>query len=111
MGNKVRYSSLFVRKAKVLKKKHLSLSDDLAELEKRLIANPRQGDDLGAGLYKVRLLIKSKQKGKSGGYRVITYLLNQTKDSVEINLITLYDKSEESSIDKQLLLKLVKELV
>ena len=72
MDNKIIYSSIFVRKAKTLKKKHTSFTADLAALEKSLIDNPKQGDDLGAGLYKVRLGIKSRGKGKSGGYRVIT---------------------------------------
>ena len=111
MGNKIIYSSLFVRKAKNLKKKHASLAKDLAILEKSLIANPRQGDDLGAGVYKVRLAIESKNKGKSGGYRVITYLVSQTGDSIDINFITLYDKGEESSINKQRLLKLIENLI
>jgi len=110
MANRVIYSAVFVRKAKNLKKKHLSLSDDLARLEKSLINSPKQGDDLGNGLYKIRLAIKSKGKGKSGGYRVITYLVNYSNESVNINMLTLYDKSEESSIDKQYLLKLLKEI-
>jgi hypothetical protein len=58
MANKVIYSALFVRKAKTLKKKHFSLKDDLAGLEESLVNNPKQGDDLGNGLYKVRLAIK-----------------------------------------------------
>jgi len=36
-------------------------------LEKSLIENPKQGVDLGGGLYKVRLAIKSKGKGKVAG--------------------------------------------
>src|ERR1700743_1992137 len=100
MSNKIIYSSIFVRKAKILKKKHLSLTSDLAELEKSLIANPKQGNDLGAGLYKVRLSVKSKGKGKSGGYRIITYLVNQSIDGININMLTIYDKSEESRIEK-----------
>ena len=110
MANKVIYSSYFVRKAKFLKKKHPSLTSDLLTLEESLIAEPRQGDDLGAGLYKVRLAIKSKNKGKSGGYRVITYLLNQHDDETLINMLTLYDKSEESTIDKHYLIKLLSNL-
>ena len=108
MANSVVYSSVFIRKAKDLKKKHSSLISDLEALEKSLIDNPKQGSDLGSGLYKVRLAVKSK--GKSGGYRIITYLVNQTSDKVIINMLTLYDKSEESSINKQYLLKLVSEL-
>lgn len=109
MANKVIYSSHFIRKAKFLKKKHASLTSDLAALEESLINNPKQGDDLGAGLYKVRLAIKSKGKGKSGGYRIITYLMHQSQDGIIINMLTLYDKSEESSINKQYLLEILKE--
>jgi hypothetical protein len=110
MANRIVYSAVFIRRAKDLKKKHASLTSDLDELEKSLINNPKQGDDLGGGLYKVRLAIKSKGKGKSGGYRVITYLVNQSADNTLINMLTLYDKSEESSIDKSHLLKLIREL-
>jgi len=110
MANEVFYSSIFIRKAKVLKKKHASLTSDLDALEKGLIDNPRRGDDLGGGLYKVRLGIKSKGKGKSGGYRVITYLVHQSEDKTLINMLTLYDKGEESTMNKQYLLKLAKEL-
>ena len=110
MANEIIYSAIFVRKAKDLKKKHASLNSDLDRLEKSLIVNPKQGLDLGGGLYKVRLAIKSKNKGKSGGYRIITYLVSQSNENTIINMLTLYDKSEERSISKQYLLKLLKEL-
>jgi len=110
MANEIIYSAVFIRRAKDLKKKHASLTLDLDGLEKSLIDNPKQGEDLGGGLYKVRLAVKSKGKGKSGGYRIITYLVNQSKENTIINMITLYDKSEESSINKQYLLKLLKQL-
>lgn len=110
MAGKVIYSAVFIRKAKDLKKKHTSLTTDLEILEKSLIDNPKQGVDLGGGLYKVRLAIKSKGKGKSGGYRVITYLVNQSNENTVINFVTLYDKSEDGSINKLYLLKLVRKL-
>jgi len=110
MANKIIYSSIFIRKAKDLKKRHSSLTSDLETLEKSLIDNPKQGSDLGGGLHKVRLAIKSKGKGKSGGYRIITYLVSQSDENISINMLTIYDKSEESSINKQYLLKLLKEL-
>jgi hypothetical protein len=111
MANKVIYSPVFIRKARNLKKKHLSLTDDLEQLEEALLKNPNQGIDLGGGLYKLRLAVTSKGKGKSGGYRIITYLINHHSDqSTTINMLTLYDKSEESSIDKKYLLKILKEL-
>jgi hypothetical protein len=110
MANFVIYTPFFIKKAKNLKKKHPSLTDDLEKLEESLIDNPRQGADLGGGLYKVRLAIKSKGKGKSGGYRIITYLVVQSKETINVNMLTLYDKSEESSIDKEFLKKLLEEL-
>ncbi|MBS1502985.1 MAG: type II toxin-antitoxin system RelE/ParE family toxin [Bacteroidetes bacterium] len=110
MANQVIYTSVFTRKVKDLKKKHFSLINDLEKLAESLIQNPRQGVDLGGGLFKIRLAVKSKGKGKSGGYRVITYLVDQSNDNTFINMLMLYDKSEESSINKEYLLKLIKEL-
>ncbi|MBW1619900.1 type II toxin-antitoxin system RelE/ParE family toxin, partial [Empedobacter falsenii] len=58
--------------------------------------------------YKIRLAIKSKGKGKSGGARVITHLFIENET---IYLLSLYDKSEQDSIsDKEIkaLLKLIK---
>jgi hypothetical protein len=55
---------------------------------------------LGNNCYKIRLAIKSKAKGKSGGTRVITFLRTKTE---RIYLIDIYDKSEQTSItDKEL---------
>ena len=75
-----------------------------------LLKNPQQGNDLGAGLYKIRLAVKSKGKGKSGGYRIITYLISNQEEGYRINMLTIYDKSEESSIDKKVLLQIIKSL-
>lgn len=97
MEIKISYSPIFIKKAKQLKKKHISLINDLSQLEFILIENPKTGVDLGNGIFKIRLAIRSKGKGKSGGYRVITYL--QTEN--EITMIYIYDKSEETSINKK----------
>lgn len=82
----------------------------MRELTSILEENPTTGESLGSGLYKIRLASKGKGKGKSGGFRVITYLLTETEDGVDIYLITMYDKSEESSVKKEVLLKIVKAL-
>jgi len=37
--------------------------------------NPRLGTAIGKNCYKIRLSIRSKGKGKSGGARVITHLI------------------------------------
>lgn len=65
--------------------------------------NPFEGVDLGMGVRKVRMSIKSKGKGKSGGARVITYSLTKYDEDINLTLLTIYDKSERSTIsDKEI---------
>ncbi|WP_316829953.1 type II toxin-antitoxin system RelE/ParE family toxin [Pedobacter aquatilis] len=105
-GIKIIYSPIFIKKAKQVKKKHQSLVNDLAQLETILKSNPKTGTNLGNGIFKIRLAVKSKGKGKSGGYRVITYFQNES----EITMIYIYDKSEEVSISKKDIQSLVDSL-
>lgn len=56
----------------MLTKKYRSLKSELENLGKELSENPTSGTPLGNDVYKVRLAISSKGKGKSGGARVIT---------------------------------------
>ncbi len=46
---------------------------------KKRVDNPTSGTSLGHNLYKIRLAIASKGKGKSGGARVITFEFGTTK--------------------------------
>jgi mRNA-degrading endonuclease RelE of RelBE toxin-antitoxin system len=69
MSFEVNLSQTFVRNIKPLSKKYKSLADDLEALIDSLEVNPMQGTPLGKSCYKVRLAIKSKGKGKSGGPR------------------------------------------
>jgi hypothetical protein len=46
------------------------------------------------------LALKSKGKGKSGGTRVITYVVT---DNNEVYLLTIFDKSEFDSMSKKTL--------
>ena len=110
MTNKVIPTELFEYKFKRLKKKFRALNEEMRELTGALEENPETGESLGAGLYKIRLASKSKGKGKSGGFRVITYLLTETDEGTDVYLITIYDKSEESSIKKETLLRIVSDL-
>ncbi|RFZ82170.1 addiction module toxin RelE [Mucilaginibacter terrenus] len=101
MENKIHLTPFFLRKAKRLLKKYVTLRQSLQQLEQSLIANPYLGDSYGSGIYKVRLADVSKGKVKSGGFRVITYVIEETPTSVDIYLVTIFDKSEEASISKQ----------
>jgi hypothetical protein len=47
--------------------------------------NPTAGISLGNSTYKIRIAIKSKGSGKSGGARVITYVVTAEK---EVYLLT-----------------------
>lgn len=70
----IRVAENFKKEAKPLLKKYRSLKDELTALEQELVQNPALGTPLGAQIFKIRLAIKSKGRGKSGGARVITYL-------------------------------------
>ena len=65
----------FDRRAKRLAKKYKSLKSDLQLTVLSLRQNPTQGNDLGSGVYKVRLAIASKGGGKSGIRRLRPRLL------------------------------------
>ncbi|MCF8373377.1 MAG: hypothetical protein K9H64_17290 [Bacteroidales bacterium] len=80
------------------------------QLESELFENPKLGEPLGRDSYKIRLATKSKGKGKRGGLRVISHLETELIGFIEVegetiivNLISIYDKSETASIsDKEL---------
>jgi hypothetical protein len=99
----------FQRKARRLTKKFRTLDNELAQLIANLKLTPRQGKDLGSGLYKIRLASKSKGTGKSGGFRVVTYYVEQVGDDEIVYLVTIYDKSEEVNIKKTDLLTIVQD--
>ena len=91
---------ILLKKSKKLLKKYVSLKVELLELFEELSENPYLGTPLGNNRYKVRVAVKSKGKGKSGGIRVITYLVTENE---EIYTIDIYDKSERDSVsDKEL---------
>ena len=98
----------FKKEAKRLIKKFPSLKQELLELGEVLSNEPYNGTPLGNNLYKIRLSIKSKGKGKSGGGRVITYLVIENK---EVYLLTIYDKSEFDSIDDKVLKSIIDNLL
>lgn len=95
----------FRKSAKKLIKKYPSLKAELAELGHELAKNPIIGTSLGNNCYKIRLAISSKGKGKSGGARVITFVLISKKD---VYLIAIYDKSEKENLSDAELTSLIK---
>jgi len=95
----------FERDAKSLLKKYKSLKSDLDGLFESLENEPVQGKPLGKDCYKIRMSITSKDKGKSGGARVITCVKITTD---KVFLLTIYDKSEKEDISHKELNELLK---
>jgi len=76
------------------------LTIPLFDKQLKRLSNPSQGAEIKENCFKIRLAIKSKGKGKSGGGRVVTTIF---KDGEIIYLLAIYDKSEKASIsDKEL---------
>jgi len=105
MNYDVRYSDTFKRGAKSLSKKYPSFKRDLEEFVKELAGNPVLGTSLGRNIFKVRMSITSKGKGKSGGARGTTCVVYRRE---QVLLAEIYDKSDYSTVDEDKILKNLK---
>lgn len=104
MSYKIVSTHTFDRELKRLAKKHRSIKTDVGELGEQLEENPTMGDEIIEHCYKIRMAITSKNKGKSGGARVITYVY-VTQETVF--LLTIYDKGEQEDISNHQLKELI----
>jgi len=118
MNCKIIAAANFKREAKRLVKKYHSLKSELAALEQDLLENPRSGTLITDNVYKIRLAVKSKGKGKSGGLRVITYVVEleilieeaEMEKEITIYLLSIYDKAEADNISDKDLKDLIDEV-
>ena len=100
-------TSKFSKEIKRLIKKFPSLKSEFANLISLLSENPTTGTSLGENCFKIRIAIASKNKGKSGGARIITYLMLKDKS---VFLLTIYDKAEKQNITEKELKEMIKEI-
>ncbi|MBL0145560.1 MAG: type II toxin-antitoxin system RelE/ParE family toxin [Chitinophagaceae bacterium] len=100
-------TSEFTKHLKQLAKKYPSLKRDYEILLSILQTNPTTGTSLGQNCYKLRWKISSKQTGKSGGARVITYVKIERKT---ITLLDVYDKADKENITEKDLSALLKKI-
>jgi mRNA-degrading endonuclease RelE of RelBE toxin-antitoxin system len=107
MSYKVIPTPQFEKEVKKLSKKYPSAKGDIVNLVNELKENPTMGIPLANNCFKIRLAIKSKGKEKSGGSRVITYL-RVIKEV--IHLLTIYDKSTQSTISDTEIIRLLEGL-
>jgi len=82
----------------------------MEKFRKSLEENPLQGTELIPGVRKIRMAIKSKSGGKSGGARVITYNVLATEQDGVVYLLEVYDKSEYSTVKENVLENIIKNL-
>jgi len=107
MSYKIISIPTFDKELKSLSKKHRSISKDYEKLLDDLESNPKMGDEILQNCYKIRMAIASKGKGKSGGARIITYIYIQEET---VYLLSIYDKSEHTTISDAAIRELIKSL-
>ncbi len=95
----------FQKEIKQLLKKYPSLDQDFENLLEELYKNPTSGESLGNNCYKIRMKISSKNSGKSGGARVISYV---KIIAATIFLVSIYDKSERETVTKKQIEEILK---
>lgn len=105
MNYNVILSDNFKKEAKKLIKKYPSLKVELAKLFLQLSKKPFTGVSLGNNVYKIRLAVASKNTGKSGGMRVISFV--QIIDT-SVLLFSIYNKGDKDSISQKEIEQLLK---
>ena len=104
----VRYTATFLRQLKRLARKYRRIRPDLGTVINQLLAGQTPGDQMqgtGYAVYKVRVRNTDAQRGTSGGYRVIYYIVNADAD--DILLLTVYSKTEQDDIDTETITRLI----
>ena len=97
----------FVKDLKRLSKKYPKIGSDIIKLTSQLQENPTMGVMIKPGLYKLRMSITGKSKGKSAGSRILTYVIDS--QSV-VYLLTIYDKAERDEISDNDIIDLLSDI-
>ncbi len=105
MSYKIELSANFKKEAKKLNKKYNSLKLELEKLFIQLAQNPTTGISLGNNVYKIRLAVASKNTGKSGGLRIISFV--KITDTTVL-LFSIYNKGEKDTISQREIEQLLK---
>jgi mRNA-degrading endonuclease RelE of RelBE toxin-antitoxin system len=105
MSYNINVTDNFKKEAKKLIKKYASLKTELALLFDELQENPTLGTPLGNDVYKIRIAITSKGKGKRGGARVMSFV--KVTDTTVL-LFTIYSKGTKDNISDKEIEELIK---
>jgi hypothetical protein len=114
MSFEIYVSENFRKQAKRLIRKYPSLKKELSVLYDNLVMKHDLGTPLGKNCFKIRIAVKSKGRGKSGGLRVITWLIYRTgkinNKNTHINMVSIYDKSEYENVSDTKLQELLNQI-
>lgn len=107
MSYRVDTTPNFEKEAKRLIKKYISLRGEINDMIESLEVDPTQGIHIGDSIYKIRMAVKSKGKGKRGGARVITKvkIVNEM-----VYLFSIYSSGEKDEISDNEIKELIKEI-
>ena len=106
MSYNIKITPNFDKEAKRIAKKHKGIKSDIAKLIEDLENNPTKGTNLGQNVYKIRLSISGTSKGKSGGARIITYVVILSE---VVYLSEIYLKNEHDTVDTDLVVQRLKD--
>ena len=106
----VSVSDDFAKEAKRLAKKYPSFKQDYKDFLDSIKENPLQGDEITKNIRKIRMAIKSKGKGKSGGARVITFNVLTNVENGQVVFLLLYDKEDASTVKVNVVKQLVQDM-
>ncbi len=106
----VSVSNDFAKEAKRLAKKYPSFKQDYLDFLESIKQNPLQGDEITKNIRKIRMAIKSKGKGKSGGARVITFNILTQEVEGKVVFLLIYDKENASTVKVDVVKRLVRDM-
>jgi hypothetical protein len=101
---KVEQTELFKKLVKELRKRYRRIERDIDLFIENIKELNDIGVPLGKNLFKIRIRNSDAVRGKSGGYRLITFL--QLKDN-KLTLLYIYSKSDLSNIREKKLDEIV----
>jgi mRNA-degrading endonuclease RelE of RelBE toxin-antitoxin system len=105
MSFKIKPVAGFKKDFKALSKKYKKIEDDLKKVIAELRENPKSGTFLQYNCYKIRMANSSAHTGKSGGFRVIYYFIDEQNN---LYLMNIYSKTKKENISENKLLELLK---
>ena len=110
MNYSIILSSTFKRSIRRLKRRYPRVQDDMSEAITVLQKSPRLGVVIphSNGVRKMRVRNRDAQRGKSGGYRLIYYVVDEPQE--RLTLLFAYSKSDRSDITQAELQTFLEEL-